>query len=489
MLMATPPESETPPSLQRDLLTPDLCILGAGPGGLALAASASAFGQKVVLIEKHKMGGTSLNYGSIPAVALQATAERAHAFRSAGPFGIAPFEPSVDREALTTQIAGIVATSSPNASVERLTGLGVQVIQAAARFIDPKTVAAGEHRITARRFVVATGSSPIVPSIPGLASVAHFTTDSIFDARGPIDHLIVVGGGAAGVECAQSHRRLGARVTLIDQSAILNRFDPELGSVVKARLAAEGVVLMENAKLESVEGSAGRLRVDVSTNGARSRIEGSHLLVACGRSPSITGIGLDAAKIAVTDSGIKVNAILRTSNRRVFAIGDVTGLPHSTHRAEYHASLLVKTLLFRQATPVNPRLIPASIHTDPEFATVGLSEAQARAAYSTIQVFRWPVHENARALASRVPAGHIKVLADKSGKILGAGIVSRSASELIGVWALAIAKGLTLDDMSAWIAPYPALGDISRKAASQRAASAVGHVLSRRWVKFLTKMG
>ncbi len=489
MLMSNPAVSSTASPAEREPIVTDLCILGAGPGGLALAASAAAFGQKVVLIEKHKMGGTSLNYGAMPVAALLACADRAHAFRSAGPFGIAPFEPTVDRAAVLGQIADIMEKSAPNASVERMTGLGVRVIQAAGRFVDAKTVVAGEHKITARRFVIATGASPVVPVIPGLTNVAYYTSDTIATVRGTIDHLIVVGGGATGVEYAQACRRLGSRVTLIEQAKVLQRFDPELASVVRARLAAEGVVIVEEATLAKVEGGGERLRFEVVADGVRSKLEGSHLLLACGRQPVIADIGLEAAKIAVTEQGIQVNKYLRTSNRRVFAMGDVTGMPHSTQRAEYHAGHLVDTLLFRSSKPVNPRLIPASVHTDPELATVGLAEAEARGTYSSIQVFRWPLHENARALANRTPTGHIKVIADKSGKIIGAAIVSRAATELIGVWSLAISKGLSLDDMSDFIMPFPSLGDISAKVSSQRSAVSVGNAISRRWVKFLTKLG
>ena len=489
MLMSEPSAGPAAQPAEREPIVTDLCILGAGPGGLALAASAVAYGHKVVLIEKHKMGGTSLNYGSIPVTALVASADRAHAFRSSGPFGIAPFEPSIDRPALQAQIADIMAKSAPNASVERMIGLGVRVIQAAGRFADAKTLVAGEHKITARRFVIATGSSPLLPSIAGLANVAYHTTDTMQGARATVDHLIIVGGGAAGVEYAQAYRRLGARVTLIEQAKVLQRFDPELASVVKARLLAEGVVVVEGAQVAKVEGAAERLRLDVVADGARFKLDGSHLLLACGRQPVMADIGLEAAKVAFTDKGIKVNKYLRTSNRRIFAMGDVIGLPHSTQQAEYHARLLVQTLLFRSAKPVDQRLIPASIHTDPELAAVGLSEAEGRAAYSSIQVFRWPLQENARALANRMPAGHIKVIADRSGKILGAGIVSRSATELIGVWALAISKGLNLDDMSSIMMPFPALGDISAKVASQRSAVPVGNAISRRWVKLLSKLG
>jgi pyruvate/2-oxoglutarate dehydrogenase complex dihydrolipoamide dehydrogenase (E3) component len=490
-MLTTSPKAENPPQAvepERDLIQADLCILGAGPGGLALAAAAAAYGQNVVLIEKHKMGGTSLNYGSIPATALQASAERAHMFQTAQPFGLQASKPLVDHGAVHAQIKDIVETSAPNAAVERMTGLGVRVLQAAGRFVDPKTLVAGDHRVVARRFVVATGSSPLVPSIPGLASTPFLTTDTIFDNRALIDHLIVIGGGAAAVELAQAHRRLGARVTLMEKSTVLGRFDTELAAVIRMRLEAEGVIIVEGAHVEAVEGSNGRIRVDLGTG--RAPVEGSHLLVACGRKPAIGDIGLAAAKVAADEAGIKVNAVLRTSNRRVYAIGDVTGLPHSTHRAEYHASLLVDTLLFRTARKTVPHLIPSTIHTDPGFASVGLSEAEARAAFSSIQVFRWPLRENARAVATRAQPGHIKIIADKSGRILGAALVSPHASELIQLWALAISRQLAVADMTGFVAPYPSFGETSRKASSLAPSNQkAGNAISRRWVALLAKLG
>ena len=487
--MPTKSQPQTPEEAARDTIEAEFCVLGAGPGGIALAMAAAVYGQSVVLVEKHKMGGTSLNYGALPGVALAASAERAEAFRTAQAFGIQAVEPAVDRSGVAAHIREVIETGAPNASAERLTGLGVRVVTAAGRFANPKTVIAGQHRIVARRFVIATGSSPRVPSIAGLDGVTYFTTETIYGCREPIDHLIVVGGGAAGAEIAQAHRRLGARVTVIEKAVALGRFDPELASVIRDRLRAEGVLILEATEAVSVSAANGRTRVDVAASGGASRIEGSHLMIACGRRPSIADLGLEAGKIAATEDGIKVNRQLRTSNRRVYALGDVTGLPHSTHRAEYHASLLARTLLFRQSGRVEPHLIPATIHTDPEFACVGLSEAEARNKTSSIQVLRWPVRENTRALALRATEGHIKIIADRGGRILGAGVVAKSAGELIQVWALAVARGLTLDDMTAWISPSPSLGEITKAAVANRSAAKTGNAVSRRWVKILAKMG
>jgi pyruvate/2-oxoglutarate dehydrogenase complex dihydrolipoamide dehydrogenase (E3) component len=489
MLMATPPKTVSQNERPRDALTVDLCIIGAGPGGLALATAAAAFGQKVVLIDKHKLGGTSLNYGTIPLVALHASADRAQALRTAAPFGIGAHEPAITRTQVQAHIASVIESLTPDVASERLAGLGIRVLQAAARFTDPRTVVAGEHAITARRFILAIGSSPHVPPIPGLSDIAVHTTDTIFSERGPIEHLIIVGAGAAGVELAQAHRRLGARVTLLDQGPVLPRLDPEVASVVRARLIAEGTVVLENVNVQSVEGSRDRVRVTITSAGKTSTLDGSHLLVACGRRVGHADIGTAAAKIAVTDDAIKVNRYLRTSNHRVYAMGDCIGLPHSAHRAEYHATALTRTLLYRKATAVDPRLVPGVIHTDPELATVGLSEKEARARFSSIQVYRWPMRDNPRALANRTTEGHIKVITDSRGAILGAALVARGAGELIQVWSLALSKGLSLEDMTAWVAPFPSLGDINRKSATHRSAMAAGHTIQRQWVRLLAKLG
>ncbi|HXF55778.1 MAG TPA: FAD-dependent oxidoreductase, partial [Hyphomicrobiaceae bacterium] len=218
----------------------DLCVIGAGSGGLSVAAAAAAFGRSVVLIEKHKMGGDCLNYGCVPSKALIAAANRAHAMRTSARFGIAPVEPAVDFRRVHDHVQQVIAAIAPNDSVERFMGLGVRVIPAAARFLDGSTVAAGEHRITARRFVIATGSSPLVPPIPGLDQVPYFTNETIFDNAERPEHLIVIGGGPIGLEMAQAYARLGSRVTVLEAAKALGRDDPELSAVVLKALAEEG---------------------------------------------------------------------------------------------------------------------------------------------------------------------------------------------------------------------------------------------------------
>jgi pyruvate/2-oxoglutarate dehydrogenase complex dihydrolipoamide dehydrogenase (E3) component len=484
MLKASEPQPKS-----RDNLVVDLCIIGAGPGGIALATAAAGLGQKVVLIEKHKFGGNSLNYGSVPATALHAAADRAHAVRTSAPFGIPPHDPLINRAALHAHITQVVEALAPEVSAERLTGLGILIIQAAGKFTDPRTITVGEQTINARRFVIATGSNPTIPDLAGLANITYLTTDTIFPERTPIDHLLIIGGGAAACELAQSHRRLGARVTMIARSQVLARFDPELAPVVRARLEAEGVVINDNTTVTAVEGAHNRVRLTLAANGSSSPVEGSHLLIACGRTPATANIGATAGKIALTPDGIKVNRQLRTTNRRVYAIGDCIGLPHSTHRAEYHAAQLVQALLYRKSAAINPNVVPTAIHTDPELAAVGLSEKDAVARGASIKIHRWPMRDNARAIALRATDGHIKVITDTRGTILGVSLVAKGAGELIQVWSLAIAKGLNLSDMTTWIAPYPSTGEIHRQSAIDRLAARSGQAMQRQWIKLLSKLG
>lgn len=446
-------------------LEADLCVIGAGSGGLSVAAAAAQLGVDVILIEKHKMGGDCLNYGCVPSKALIAAARRAQDMRTAAPFGIRPVVPAVDPSAVHDHVKGVIAAIAPNDSVERFTGLGVRVIQSAARFIDKSTVMAGDNRITARRFVIATGSSPAIPPIPGLDGVPYFTNETIFDNKTPITHLIVIGGGPIGMELAQAHRRLGADVTVVEGMKALAKDDAELTAVALKHLRAEGVVIRENCRVERVEGTLGRIRVAVTANGEPAFVDGSHLLVAAGRKPNVADLGLDAAGIKFDGKGIAVSSGLRTSNRRVYAIGDVTGGLQFTHVANYHAGIIIRRTLFRLPAKVKTGHIPWVTYTDPEIANVGLTEEAARKTHRKVNIYRWPYHENDRAQAERATEGLVKVVTDSSGKILGAGIVGAHAGELIQMWSLAISQGMNIKAMTEWISPYPTLSEISKRAA------------------------
>ena len=467
----------------------DLCIIGAGSGGLSVAAAAAQFGEKVVLIEKHKMGGDCLNSGCVPSKALIAAGKRAQAFRTSERFGIRPANPDIDHRAVHDHVKGVIAAIAPNDSVERFTGLGVRVIQASARFADKDTVVAGEHHIKARRFVIATGSSPVVPPIPGLDKVAYFTNETIFDNAARIEHLIVVGGGPIGMEMAQAHHRLGSRVTVLEGMKALGKDDPELTAVLLKALREEGITIRDGCKVEKVEGRVGALRVTIRSEAGEEVVEGTHLLVAAGRRPNIGDLNLEAAGIKAERTGIKVNAGLLTANPKVFAIGDCIGGLQFTHVANYHAGLVIRRALFKLPVKVDTGLVPWVTYTEPELANVGLSEEQARNTRGKINVLRWPYHENDRAQAERATEGFVKVITDRKGTILGASIVGEHAGELIKIWSLAISQKMKIKAMTAWISPYPTLGEINKRAAYRYYAGAAMSPMVRKVIGWLKAFG
>ncbi len=471
-------------------LTPDLCVIGAGSGGLSVASGAAQLGAEVVLIERGKMGGDCLNYGCVPSKALLAAAKRAEAMRRAAPFGITPVEPQIDHRAVLAHVREVIAAIAPNDSVERFTGLGVKVILAEASFKNRSTVAAGDYEIKARRFVVATGSVPVVPPIPGLDSVPFFTNETIFDAPGLLRHLIIIGGGPIGLEMAQAHRRLGSEVTVIEAATPLPRDDEEVRGVVLRRLAEEGVSILDRARLERAENFAGGVRVTFAKDGQSYTLDGTHLMLAVGRRPTLEGLNLDAAGVKHNRNGIIVNSGLKTSNRRVYAIGDVAGGPQFTHVANYHASIVVKNALFRLPSKADHSTVPWVTFTDPELAHVGLTEEGARAKHGNkINVLRWPYYENDRAQAERETEGFLKVVTTPSGRILGASMVGAQAGELIQMWSLAMQKKIKIGHMASFVSPYPTLAEINKRAAINYFLPKLTSPFIKRVVGWLKKLG
>jgi len=447
-------------------LTPDICVIGAGSGGLSVAAGAAQLGAEVVLIERHKMGGDCLNYGCVPSKALLAAGKRAQSMRNAAPFGITAVDPEIDHRAVLNHVREVIAAIEPNDSVERFTGLGVNVIQAEGSFKDRSTVIAGDHEIKARRFVIAAGSSPVVPPIPGLDTVPFFTNETLFDAPGFLPHLIIVGGGPIGLEMAQAHRRLGSEVTVIEAATPLSKDDEEVRDVVLRRLAEEGVRILDRARLERADSYGGGIRVTFTKDGQSYSLDGSHLLLAVGRRPNMDSLNLDAAGVKYERSGIVVNSGLKTSNKKVYAIGDIAGGPQFTHVANYHASIVVRNALFKLPSKANHESIPWVTYTDPELAHVGLTEASARQKFGDkINVLRWPYTENDRAQAERETNGFLKVITNRKGKILGASMVGSHAGELIQMWSLSIEKGMNIKHMASFVSPYPTMAEINKRAA------------------------
>ena len=470
-------------------LNADLCVIGAGSAGLSVAAGAAMLGVPVVLIERARMGGDCLNTGCVPSKALLAAAHAAEAVRGAARFGVAATTGDIDQQAARAHVRQVIDAIAPVDSVARFEGLGVTVLQGTARFISAREVRVGETAVRARRFVVATGSAPLVPPIPGLAQVPYFTNETIFERSEVVSHLIVVGAGPIGLEMAQAHRRLGIEVTVLEMARALPKDDPETAAVVITALRREGVVIREEVQVTAVNGEAGRIEVAVGTDTGGETVTGSHLLIAAGRQPSIDDLDLDKAGIATGPAGVRVDARLRTTNKRIFAIGDVAGGPQFTHVAGYHAGIVIKNALFRLPAKAVHENVPWVTFTDPELAHVGLTAEAAQRRHGTIRVLRWPFAENDRAQAERQVDGLIKVVTTKRGRILGAAIAGARAGEIIQPWVLAINEGLGIAKLANMIVPYPTFGDVSKRAAGSYFAPGLFSPKVRRLVRFLAKFG
>lgn len=439
----------------------DLLVIGAGSGGLSVAAGAVQMGADVTLLEGHKMGGDCLNYGCVPSKALLAAGHAAHAMTMGAAMGVTPVAPQVDYAAAKDHVKSVIDTIAPVDSQERFEGLGVRVIREFGRFTGPRTVQAGDTQITARRVIIATGSSPFVPPIPGLDQVPYQTNETLFDLRDKPDHLLIIGGGPIGMEMAQAHIRLGCKVTVIEGAKALGKDDPELAAIALDALRDEGVEIVEGALAQQVSGSEGDITVETSAG----TFQGTHLLMAVGRKPNIDKLNLEAAGIEYERTGITVDDRLRTTNKKVYAIGDVAGGLQFTHVAGYHAGLIIREVLFGLPARVKTAHIPWATYTDPEMAQVGLTEAQARKEYGEkLEVARFEYHHNDRAIAIRQTRGLIKVMVVK-GRPVGASIVGHQAGELIATWSLAIANGVKMAGISAMIAPYPTIAEVNKRAA------------------------
>ncbi|WP_201864236.1 dihydrolipoyl dehydrogenase family protein [Microvirga soli] len=476
----------------RLILRPDLCVIGAGSAGLSVASIAASFGASVVLVEKNRMGGDCLNVGCVPSKALIAASLHARTMREAGSFGIGGGEPSVDFAKVHAHVKGAIAAIAPMDSGERYRAMGVSVIESEARFTDAQTVVAADQVIEARRFVIATGSRPAVPPIPGLEQISYLTNETIFDLAEKPEHLVVIGGGAVGVEIAQAYRLLGAEVTLLEAGErLLAQEDPEMASIIEGALRSDGVVVRAGSSISRVEpAEAGGVGVVLDSS---ETIKGSHLLVATGRKPIVDDIGLEAAGIASDASGILVDKGLRTSNRRVYAIGDCAGGAGAgarfTHVANHHAGLVIRNALFRLPIRVGQAPIPRVTYTAPEFASVGLTEAQARKEHGTIRILRWAFADNDRARTERRTEGHVKAVVTPRGRILGCSIVGAHAGELIMPWVLAMSRGLKVSHLAGLIYPYPTYSEVTKSTAVEFLKPSAQNPWVRRLVSLVRRLG
>lgn len=447
-------------------LTPDLCVVGAGSAGLSVAAAARAFGASVVLIEKGRMGGDCLNTGCVPSKSLIAAARHAHAGVRGSALGVNFASPDIDFAKVAAHIATTIADIAPHDSQERFEKLGATVIRDVARFADARTLLAGPYRVRARRFVIATGSHPQIPPIPGLEDVPYLNNENLFALTERPKHLGVIGGGPIGMEMAQSFVRLGAKVTLFDMIVPLSGDDPELATIVRQALEQEGVDIKSPARVTGVSRQGDDIVLAYAHKEHRGELAVSHLLVATGRVPTLAGLDLDKAGIEAGPGGIKVDQGLRTSNRRVFAIGDVTGGRQFTHAANYEAGLVIRSALFGLKVRNDAAVLPWCTYTDPELAGVGLNQAEAEKRYGgKVRVLTAEFAENDRARTQRATKGMVKLIAGPRGRLLGAAVAGPEAGELIGFLSFALSRKASMRHLAGFVAPYPTLTEAVKRAA------------------------
>jgi len=448
-----------------ELIECDICVIGGGSAGLSTAAAAAQLGATTILVEQGEMGGDCLNTGCVPSKSLIAAAHHAHSASDGARFGVRFAAPEIDFSRVAQHVKEVIAAIAPHDSVERFEGLGVRVLRETARFEGPDLLSAGRFRVRARRYVIATGSRAAIPPVEGLADASPLTNESIFELQERPDHLIVVGGGPIGLEMAQAFRRLGAEVTVLDRTAILPRDEPEAAAIVRATLKDEGIALHEHCAISSVRGRPGSVEVAFAIDGLHRTAIGTHILVAAGRLPNVEGLGLDKAGVDFGPRGIVVDKRLRTSNRKIFAIGDVAGGPQFTHVAAYHAGIVIRNALFGIPAKVDYSALPWVTYLDPEIAHAGLTEAEARKAHRSVETVLQSLEENDRAQAERATQGFLKLVLGRRGKVLGATMVGPNAGEAIGFWCLAISQRLPLSAVAKTVLPYPTMSEISKRAA------------------------
>lgn len=449
----------------------DLAVLGGGAAGLVAAHGAAGLGARVVLVERHRQtGGDCLWTGCVPSKSLIAAADLAQRMRGADAVGLAPVEPEIDFARVMAHVRAARRRIEPQDSVERLRAHGVEVVHGAARFAGPGRVVVEDRQVLSfRTAVIATGSSPIVPSIDGLEDADPLTNETVWDLRDLPGRLLVLGGGPTGCELGQAFARLGSKVTLLELGAgLLTGEELEAQRLIADRLRAEGVELRLAAEALRVAGVAGRSgRLVVEQGGTEDSLPFDRILVAAGRRPETTDLGLEAVGVQLDDRGaVKVDATMRTTATRVFAAGDVTGSLPFTHVAAHQARTAVGNALFHTRRSFTTGAVPWVTLTDPEVARVGLTEAQARRRFGDeVTIAHHDYEELDRAVTAGLPYGFAKLVGGPRGKLVGATVAAPAGGEAIAGLAMHVAAGDAIGDLSRQVHAYPTFAEGPARAA------------------------
>ena len=464
--------------------THDVIVIGAGAAGLTAAGGCALFGLKVALIEAGEMGGECLNTGCVPSKALITAARRAAEAREGTRFGVTLEPPTVEWAGVRRHIRDAIAAIEHHDSQERFEEMGCEVIRARARLTGKHTVEVRGRTLAAPRIVLATGSRPTIPSIDGIEEVPYLTNENLFDLEVLSDHLVIVGAGNIGMEMAQAFRRLGSAVTVVAPHAPMGRDDPDSVAVLVAQMRGEGVRFVEGEAAKA-SGAEGGIRLELDSGEV---VEGTHLLIATGRTANVVGLGLDTAGIEVGKNGIAVDARRRTSVKSIYAIGDCRDGPRLTHVSGYEGSNVALEITLGIPSKVDWAALPWCTYTDPEVAQVGLTERQARDKHGdAVTVVRQDFAENERACAEGRTTGQLKLVL-KGKKVLGVSIVGTDAGELLLPWSQAITGKASTFALGSAVIAYPTRSEISKAVAFAAWEPTVFGGLPKKWAQFLARV-
>jgi pyruvate/2-oxoglutarate dehydrogenase complex dihydrolipoamide dehydrogenase (E3) component len=445
----------------------DIGILGGGAAGLTVAAGAAQLGAKTLLVEQEpELGGDCLHFGCVPSKTLIKTAHVYHNLKNAHHYGLPHVDPPpVDFRKVAERIRSVIATIQHHDSVERFCGLGAKVEFGRGEFTDDHTVRVDGKSFAAKSWVIATGSSPLVPPIEGLAQTPHLTNKDIFSLSELPPSMIVLGGGPIGIEMAQAFNRLGSRVTVVDMMPqILGKEDRDMADAVMGRLAEEGVTFHLDAAVTAAADAGPLRQVTIKRkDGTTLDLKAHALLVAIGRSPNVEGMGLDRIGVAYTRAGITVDNRMRTSRKHIFAAGDANGGYQFTHAAGYEGGIVVSNAIFRLPRKADYTFLPWCTYCDPELASIGMNEKAAREAGVGYTVWEEAFANNDRSLAEGQKAGKIKMLLDDSEKPIGVQILGPHAGELINEWVAVFNGKVKLSTLASAVHPYPTVGEINKR--------------------------
>ncbi|MEA5533180.1 mercuric reductase [Crocosphaera sp. XPORK-15E] len=440
----------------------DIIIIGGGSGGLVVASAAAQLKAKVALVEKERLGGDCLWYGCVPSKSLIHAARVAYEVKNSERFGVYSHSTTINFSQSIEYVQKVISAIEPHDSPERFEGLGVEVIFGSGQFTNSNTFEVNGRKLTGRAFVISTGSRPAIPPIPGLKEAGFLTNEQVFSLTESPESLGIIGAGPIGCELGQSFHRLGVKVTLINSRPhLLPKEDPEAADVIEKQFIKEGITIIKNSRAEKVEVIDGKKHLWAGNE----KIIVDQILVSAGRSPNVESLNLEAAGVEYDKKGINVNEKLQTTNKKIYACGDVIGGYQFTHVAAHEAVTVITNALFFPINKVNYQVIPWATFTDPELARVGLTEAQAKQKYGDdIYSLKQDFADVDRAQAEGATLGFGKIIVRGNGTILGAHLVGKSAGELIHEIVLAMTNNLNVSALSG-IHIYPTLSEVNSKAA------------------------